>query len=73
MSYRIMNDLHTRSVCCYRGRVGTDLSVWVACQLKLWVLFTCALFLDEISIVITMEISSRNKAQVNKTHYFSWT
>jgi len=21
---------------------------------------------------ITMEISSRNKAQVNKTHYFSW-
>jgi len=27
-----MNDLHTRIVvCCYRGRVGTDLSVWVAC------------------------------------------
>ena len=23
-------------------------------------------------IFITMEISSRNKAQVNKTHYFSW-
>jgi len=27
-----MNDVHTRIVvCCYRGRVGTDLSVWVAC------------------------------------------
>jgi len=22
---------------------------------------------------ITMKILSRNKAQVNKTHYFSWT
>jgi hypothetical protein len=33
MFYRIMNDLHTRIVvCCYRGRVGTDLIVlWVAC------------------------------------------
>jgi hypothetical protein len=32
MFYRIMNDVHTRTVvCCYRGRVGTDLSVfWVA-------------------------------------------
>jgi hypothetical protein len=32
MFYRIMNDVHTRIVvCCYRGRAGTDLSVWVAC------------------------------------------
>jgi len=32
MFCRIMNDVHTRTVvCCYRGRVGTDLSVfWVA-------------------------------------------
>jgi hypothetical protein len=30
MFYRIVNDLHTRTiVCCYRGRVGTDLSVCV--------------------------------------------
>jgi hypothetical protein len=32
MFYTIMNDVHTGIVvCCYRGRVGTDLSVWVAC------------------------------------------
>jgi hypothetical protein len=32
MFYTIMNYVHTRIVvCCYRGRVGTDLSVvWVA-------------------------------------------
>jgi len=32
MLYGIMNVLHTRIVvCCYRGRVGTNLSVlWVA-------------------------------------------
>jgi len=31
MFYRVMNDVHTRIVCCYRGRVGSDLSVlWVA-------------------------------------------
>jgi hypothetical protein len=30
MFYRIMNDVHCRIVvCCYRGRVGTDLNVWV--------------------------------------------
>jgi hypothetical protein len=32
MFCRIMNDLHTCIVvCCYRRRVVSDLSVWVAC------------------------------------------
>ena len=40
MFYGIMSDIHTRiAVCCCRGKVGTDLSVfWVAYDLFL---FSC--------------------------------
>ena len=73
MLYGIMNVLHTRIVvCCYRGRVGTNLSVlWVA-YLPVFV-FVWLLTLNMVLMANwNKEISSRNKAQVNKTPYFSW-
>jgi hypothetical protein len=42
MFCRIMNDVHNRTVvCCYRGKVGTDMSVCV-CGMLICFCVTCA-------------------------------